>query len=92
MSLQQSISNAANEAQSFISASKVKDVIIGVLVAYVALDLLLHCITAGSRPGLFQALGMYSDTGNVILVLILAIAFGVGAWYLASRKTPKKDQ
>lgn len=86
------MSTLVSQAQSFVSASKVKDVIIGVLVFYVALDLLMHCLVSGDRPGLFETLSRYSDNGNVILVILLALAFGGLAWWLAQRKTPKKPQ
>lgn len=87
--LQQSIAQGVDQARGFISASRVKDIIIGILVGIIAFYLLVSCLIASDRPGLMQTLGRYSDNGNFFLVLILAVGFGALAFWIANRKTPK---
>lgn len=89
---QQTLSQGAAQARDFVSASKMKDILIGILIGIIVFYALVSCLIAGGRPGIIETMSMYSSSGNFWLVVILAIAFGVLAWWVASRKTPKTQQ
>jgi hypothetical protein len=59
----------------------VKDILIGLLVAYVALDILLSM--AGRHQGMFGALARASSDENVAIILVIGLGLGFLAYYLA---------
>lgn len=62
-----------------------KDVIIGLLVAYVAIDLLLAYAVGGKHQGLFNSISTSSKEENGCLVIVIGLAIGFFAWYLSSK-------
>jgi uncharacterized membrane protein len=61
-----------------------KDVLIGVLVAYVAIDLVMACMIKGHTTcveKLFKSL----STSKGLMVLVIGVAIGVAAWYFSSQ-------
>lgn len=62
-----------------------KDLIIAVLVAYLVIDLLLAYAVRVRHPGVFQTLMSSMQNENVMVVLVIGIAAGVLAYYLARR-------
>jgi hypothetical protein len=77
-----------------LSSSQIKNILIGVLVAYLALDVLLMYATKNRHPGLFAVLMASMKDNNVVVALVVSVAIGFLAWYLASRTecfTTKKE-
>ena len=67
-----------------------KNIVIGVLIAYLVVDLMMAYVTKSSHPGLFGSLvASYNDT-NVLMVLIIGAIVGFIAWYLSSTSTGKE--
>jgi ABC-type antimicrobial peptide transport system permease subunit len=64
---------------------KIKDILIGLLVAYVAIDLLLAYATRTRHPGLFATLQVAMKDENVGVVVLIGLGVGFLAYYLASR-------
>ena len=63
-----------------------KDVLIGILVAYVAIDLLLAYAIRTRHPGVLSSLMSALSDENVGVVLIIGMATGLLAYYI-SRKS-----
>lgn len=61
-----------------------KDIIIGLLVAYIVADILLIYASDRGHLGLFGAL-QRAGSENVLVVLVIAAGFGILAWYLARK-------
>lgn len=76
-------------------SSQVKDILIGLLVAYVVIDLLLAYATKMEHPGLFGALWSARRDDGMAVVVVLGIGLGFLAYYLARKSremfTIKKD-
>jgi ABC-type antimicrobial peptide transport system permease subunit len=68
-----------------LSPSQIKDIIIGVLVAYVVIDLLLAYATRARHPGLFATLQSAMSDENVGVVVLIGLGVGFLAYYLSSR-------
>lgn len=62
-----------------------KDLLIGLLTAYVVIDLLLMYATKSRHPGLFAAVQSAMHDENVAIVLVIGAAVGVLAYVLARR-------
>ncbi len=61
-----------------------KDVLIGVLVAYVVIDLLMVFVMQRKEPScLEKMMKLYSDQ-NGLVVIVVGVLVGVAAWYFAS--------
>jgi H+/Cl- antiporter ClcA len=79
-----------------LSPSQIKDIIIGVLVAYVVIDLLLMYATKSRHPGLFGALSDSMKDDGVMMVVAIGIGLGFLAYYLARKSrdmfTTKRDE
>ena len=75
-----------------------KDLLIGVLVAYVVIDLLMAYAVRSRHPGVVEVFERAMRDENVLVVVVLGIASGLLAYYLARRSremftyTPKKDE
>ncbi len=65
----------------------VKDILIGLLVAYVVADLLLAYATKARHPGLFAALQAAASDENMAVVLVIAAAVGILAYVVARRSS-----
>lgn len=63
----------------------VKDILLGLLVAYVALDVLLSM--AGRHQGMFGALTASFGTEGGIVILVIGLALGFIAYYMARNST-----
>lgn len=62
-----------------------KDVLIGVLVAYVVIDVMLAYAMKRSSPScLEKAMEALNDQSGIVIMIVGALA-GVVVWYLASR-------
>jgi hypothetical protein len=68
----------------------IKDILIGLLVAYVVADLLLAYATKSRHPGLFAALQTAMNDENVAVVLVIAACVGILA-YVAARRSSKRS-
>ncbi len=61
-----------------------KDVVIGILVAYVVIDLLMAFVMQKSEPACLQKmLKAYTDQSGLVVILI-GLVVGVAVWWLAS--------
>lgn len=77
--------------------SHMKDILIGLLVAYVVADLLLAYATKARHPGLFAALQSAMRDENIAVVLVIAACVGILAYVAARRSSrsgfsTKKDE
>lgn len=64
-----------------------KDILIGLLVAYVVADLLLAYATKARHPGLFAAMQAAMHDENVAVVMVIAACVGVLAYVIARRSS-----
>lgn len=62
-----------------------KDLLIGVLVAYVVIDLLLAYATRVNHPTIFDTLQRSLRDENVAVVVLIGIGVGFLAYYLSSK-------
>lgn len=62
-----------------------KDLIIAVLVAYLVVDLLLAYAIKARHPGVLETLSSSLKDENIMVVLVIGVAAGVLAYYLARR-------
>jgi hypothetical protein len=62
-----------------------KDVLIGLLAAYVTLDLLLAYATKVRHPGVLATLQMAMSDENVGVVVAISLVVGFLAYYLSCR-------
>jgi len=66
-----------------------KNVIIGVLVSYVVIDVVLSMTSKGKMPSVIEKLiATMSDT-NTMCVAIAGIVLGAVVWYLLKRSDDK---
>ena len=76
--------------------SHMKDILIGLLVAYVVIDLLLAYATRSSHSGLMAALSAAAQDENIAVVVVLGLGAGFLAYYLARNSSElfstKKDE
>jgi len=63
-----------------------KDILIGVLVAYVVIDILLSYAVSVNHPGVFSTIKSSLSNENVGVVVVIGAAFGLLSYYL-SRKS-----
>jgi hypothetical protein len=63
----------------------IKDIVLGVLVAYVVIDLLLAYAIRVRHPGVFATLTASLSDENIGVVLVLGIAAGLLVYYLARK-------
>ncbi len=65
----------------------VKDVLLAILVAYVVLDLSFAFVLKRKRPLMFQHMMNVAkkEKKSLCISLVLAVAAGAGAYYLASQ-------
>ncbi len=62
-----------------------KDIVIGLLVAYVVIDLLLAYATKSRHPGLFASLQTAMKDENTAVVMVIGACAGLLAYVLARR-------
>jgi len=62
-----------------------KDIIIGILVAYVVIDLLLAYAIRVRHPGVFVTISTAISDENTGVVLVIGIAAGIMAYYAARK-------
>lgn len=65
----------------------IRDILIGLLVAYVVADLLLAYATKSRHPGLFAALQSAMNDENIAVVLVIAACVGILAYVVARRSS-----
>ncbi len=74
----------------------IKDLLIGILVAYAAIDFLLMYATKNRHPGLFSAIQNAMHDENVAVVVVIGVCVGILAYVLARRSrelfTTKKEE
>lgn len=63
----------------------IKDIVLGVLVAYVVIDLLLAYAVRVRHPGVLATVTSALSDENVGVVLVLGIASGLLAYYFARK-------
>ena len=65
----------------------VKDIILAILVAYVVLDICSSIVLKRKRPLVFKHLMavMKKEKKQIFICFIIAIAAGVGTYYLAQK-------
>lgn len=63
----------------------VKDILIGLLVAYVVMDLLLAYVAKARHPGLFATLQNAMKDENTAMIVVIGLAAGALAYILARR-------
>lgn len=63
-----------------------KDILIGLLVAYVVADLLISFLAKRKHPSLVEKLVSSLDEENMIMAAIIAVLSGVLAWYLSKQR------
>jgi hypothetical protein len=72
-----------------------KDLLLALLAAYVAIDLLLAYASKSRHPGLFATLQQASSDENVAVVLVIGACVGILVYVLARRSremfTTKKE-
>ena len=68
----------------------VKDIIIGVLVAYVAIDLMLAHMRQPPMPCTFQKVFDNIKEQDVLIITVVGILIGFAVWYISklSRTEP----
>jgi len=77
---------------------KWKDVLIGLLVAYIAIDVMMSSMMKRSMPNAFEKMMDAVSDSNGLLVIVIGLLIGLCAWYFASRSkecfkfTKSKDQ
>lgn len=62
-----------------------KDILIGLLVAYIVIDLLLAYATKSRHPGLFRGLENAVKDESYGIVLVIGVGAGFLAYYLARK-------
>ena len=62
-----------------------KDLLLGLLAAYVVIDLLLAYATKSRHPGMVAALQSAMHDENIAIVLVIGVAVGVLVYMLARR-------
>ena len=62
-----------------------KDILIGVLVAYVVIDVLMGLTMKRKYPSLFEKFMEMVWNQNSIVVLLIGLLIGFAAWYFSSR-------
>lgn len=62
-----------------------EDIILGLLVAYVVIDMLLAYMSKSRHPGMFETLKNSMHDENIAAVLVIGLGAGVLAYYLARR-------
>ena len=60
-----------------------KDIVIGVLVAYVVIDVLISMLAKRAHPSLIEKMLSGLDQENVMMACVIGVLAGVLAWYLA---------
>ena len=60
-----------------------KDILIGVLVAYVVIDVSISMLAKRSYPSLIEKMMSGLDQENVMMACVIGVLVGVLAWYLA---------
>ena len=60
-----------------------KDILIGILVAYVVMDVLISMLAKRSYPSLIEKMLGGLDQENVMMACVIGVLAGVLAWYLA---------
>lgn len=74
----------------------IRDILLGLLSAYVAIDLLLAYGSKSRHPGLFATLQQSMSDENVAVVLVIGVCVGILVYVLARRSrdlyTTKKDE
>ena len=62
-----------------------KDIILGVLVTYVVIDLLLAYAIRVRHPGVFATISEAITDENIGVVLVIGVAAGILAYYVARK-------
>jgi len=62
-----------------------KDIVIGILVAYVAIDLMLACMMKRRSPSAFERMIKAVSGGEGLMIVVLGLLIGLAAWYFSSR-------
>ena len=60
-----------------------KDILIGILVTYVVIDLLISMLANRNHPSLLEKMLSGLDEENIMMACVIGILVGVLAWYLA---------
>lgn len=63
----------------------IKDVVLGVLVAYVVMDLLLAYAIKTRHPGVLASISSAMSDENVGVVVVIGLASGLLAYYFARK-------
>ena len=69
----------------FYMPKHIEDVILGLLVAYVVIDVLLAYMSKSRHPGMLETLKNSMHDENIAAVLVIGLGAGVLAYYLARR-------
>ena len=70
---------------------EMKNVIIGVLVTYVVVDVVLSMTSKKSMPSLIEKLMANLDDTNTLVVAGVGIVVGALAWYFLKRNTAEEQ-
>lgn len=62
-----------------------KDVTIGILVAYVAIDLLMSCMMKAKMPSALEKMSSAVSTSSGLWAVVIGLVLGLAAWYFSSR-------
>ena len=66
-----------------------KDIILGILVAYVAIDLMLAYAVKRSSPSCLEKMMDYMGTQSGLIAIAVGVLVGLVAWYLSSKSTER---
>lgn len=61
------------------------DIVLGLLVAYVVIDLLLAYMSKSRHPGMLETLKNSMHDENIAAILVIGLGAGVLAYYLARK-------
>lgn len=61
-----------------------KNILLGLLVAYVVMDLLVSMLARRKHPSLLEKVMENLDEENVMMACVIGVLAGILTWYLAS--------
>jgi len=64
-----------------------KDILIGVLIGYVVIDIMMSYMVRRSMPSCFEKMVAASKSQNGMMAIFIGILVGLSAWYLISQNT-----